>query len=195
MPRSRCSSSSSSRSDCSSRCKSASRFLICHHFISALLSCGPHHPRHGFCHLFPLRFLDDKLFSSLIRKPVVLEFPIPIRSHLPFRGDPSPFAAAGAARGKASRAASGENHSWSAEYACRSGGREQDHKEEFARSTCQGCLEEDLRVPVSVWPWKTFDHHLDTMVGTRPSAVKTCLENLWLEGRFRTGQSPSTRAT
>jgi hypothetical protein len=59
-------------------------------FISALLSCGPHHPRHSFCHLFPLRFFDDKLFSSLIRKPVVLEFPIPIWSHLPFRGDPSP---------------------------------------------------------------------------------------------------------
>jgi len=52
--------------------------------------------------------------------------------------------------GKASRAASGENHSWSAEYACRSGGREQDHKEEFARSTCQGCLEEGSRVPVDV---------------------------------------------
>src|SRR5215470_19137822 len=90
MPRSRCSSSSSSRSDCSSRSKSASRFPICHHFISALLSCGPHHPRQSFCHLLLLRFFDDKLFSSLIGKPVVLEFPIPIWSHLPFRGDPSP---------------------------------------------------------------------------------------------------------
>ena len=90
MPRSRCSSSSSSRSDCSSRCKSASRFPICHHFISALLSCGPHHPRHSFCHLPPLRFFDDKLFPSLIRKPVVLELPIPIWGRLPFGRDPSP---------------------------------------------------------------------------------------------------------
>jgi hypothetical protein len=36
-----------------------------------------------------LKFFDDQLFSSLIRKPVVLEFPIPIGSHLPFRSDPS----------------------------------------------------------------------------------------------------------
>src|SRR5262249_53261367 len=119
---------------------------------SALLSCGPHHPHHSFCHLLPLRFFDDKLFSSLIHKPVVLEFPIPIRSHLPFRGDPSPSLPAGAARGKASRAASGENHLWSAEYACRSGGREQDRKEGFARSAYQGCLEEGSRVLASVLP-------------------------------------------
>src|SRR5215472_13812919 len=90
MPWSRRSSSSNCRSDCSSRCKSASRFPILHHFISALLRCGPHHPCHSFGHLLPLRFFDDKLFSSLIRKPVVLEFPIPVRSPLPFRADPSP---------------------------------------------------------------------------------------------------------
>src|SRR5947209_3562223 len=58
--------------------------------MSALLGRGPHHPRDSFCHLLPLRFFDDKLFSSLIRKPVVFEFPIPIWSHLPFRADPSP---------------------------------------------------------------------------------------------------------
>jgi hypothetical protein len=37
-----------------------------------------------------LRFFDDKLLSPLFGKPVVLEFPIPIWSHFPFRADPSP---------------------------------------------------------------------------------------------------------
>src|SRR5437016_10517608 len=87
-PRSRCSSSSRSRSDCSSRSTSASRFLICHHLISALLGGGPHYACHSFRHPLPLRFFDHKLFSSLIRKSVILEFPIPIWSHLPFGGDP-----------------------------------------------------------------------------------------------------------
>src|SRR5581483_7112770 len=89
-PRSRCSCSSSSRSDCSSRSKSRSRFPIFHHFISALLGCRPHDPRHRVRHPFPLRFFKDKLLSSLIGEPVVLEFSIPIWSHFPFRRDPSP---------------------------------------------------------------------------------------------------------
>src|SRR6266403_3345215 len=89
-PCSRCSSSSSSRSDCSSRSTSASRFLICHHLISALLSRGPHYACDSFRHPLPLRFFDRKLFSSLVRKPVILEFPIAILSHFPFGDNPSP---------------------------------------------------------------------------------------------------------
>src|SRR6202041_2299765 len=83
-PCSRCSSSSSSRSDCSSRSTSASRFLICHHLISDLLNRGPHYARDSFRHLLPLRFFNHELFSALIRKSVILEFPVAIRSHFPF---------------------------------------------------------------------------------------------------------------
>src|SRR5207253_9111001 len=90
MPCSRCSSSSSSRSDCSSRSTSASRFLICHHLISALLSRGPHYASDSLRHLLPLRFFNHKLFSALFRKSVILEFPIAIRNHFPLGGDPSP---------------------------------------------------------------------------------------------------------
>src|SRR5260221_7096781 len=90
-PRSRCSSSSRSRSDCSSRSTSASRFLIFHHLISVLLSGGPHYSCHSFRHLLPLRFFDHKLFSSLIGKSVILEFPIAIRSRFPFGDNPSPL--------------------------------------------------------------------------------------------------------
>src|SRR5580692_9770122 len=90
-PYSRCSSSSSARSDCSSRSTSASRFLICHHLISALLGRGPHYACDSFRHLLPLRFFDHKLFASLIRKSVILEFAIAIRSRLPFGDNPSPL--------------------------------------------------------------------------------------------------------
>src|ERR1700730_2665955 len=90
-PCSRCSSSSSSRSDCSSRSTSASRFVICHHVISALLSRGPHYACDSFRHPLPLRFFDHELFSALLRKSVILEFPIAIRSHFPFGDNPSPL--------------------------------------------------------------------------------------------------------
>src|ERR1700744_2997439 len=90
-PCSRCSSSSSSRSAWSSRARSASRFPICHHRISALLGGGPHHARYCFRHLLPLRFFDHKLFFSCWRKPVILEFPVAIRGCLPFRGEPTSF--------------------------------------------------------------------------------------------------------
>jgi hypothetical protein len=66
-------------------------FLICHHVISALLNRGPHYARDSFRHLLPLRFFDHKLFSTLIRKSVILEFPIAIRSRLPFGDNPSPL--------------------------------------------------------------------------------------------------------
>src|SRR5580692_10069548 len=68
-PRSRCSSTSSSRSEFNSLSRSLSRSLICHHFISALLSDGPHDTRYSFGHLLPLRFFDHKLFSAFFRKP------------------------------------------------------------------------------------------------------------------------------
>src|SRR6202044_1485263 len=90
-PRSCCSSSSNSRSERSSRSRSASRFAVPfrfgHHRISALLSSGPHHACHSFRHLLPLRLFDHKLFSAEFREPVILELPVAIRRHLPFRGD------------------------------------------------------------------------------------------------------------
>src|SRR6202044_2977709 len=90
-PPSRRSSSSNSRSERSSRSRSASRFAVPfrfgHHRISALLSGRPHNACHSFRHLLPLRFLDHKLFSADFRKPVILELPVAIRRHLPFRGD------------------------------------------------------------------------------------------------------------
>src|SRR3984885_10156490 len=89
MPRSHCSSSSRSRSDLSSRSRSAFRFLICHHRISTLLSRGPHHQPDSFGHLLPLGFFDHKLLLTLICQSVVLEFPISIRSRFPFSTHPS----------------------------------------------------------------------------------------------------------
>src|ERR1700722_13591384 len=50
MPPSRCSSSSNSRPERSSRSRSASFFLICHHFTSVLLGGRPHDARHSFGH-------------------------------------------------------------------------------------------------------------------------------------------------
>src|SRR5579863_123592 len=101
MPASRCSSSSNSRSDRSSRSRSASLFLLCHQlvghklrchqFTSVLLGGGPHHTRYRFGHLFPLRFFGNELLPAFIRKAVILEFPIAIRRSLPFGDDPSPL--------------------------------------------------------------------------------------------------------
>src|SRR5258708_19175239 len=91
MPAYRCSSSSNSRSERSSRSRSASLFLICHHFMSALLGGGPHHARHSFGHLLPLRFFDQELLPAFIRQAVVFEFSISVRRSLPFGDDPSPF--------------------------------------------------------------------------------------------------------
>src|SRR3984957_4436212 len=90
-PLSLCSSSSRSRSERSSRSRSASLLFICHHFISALLGGRPHHACDSFGHLFPLRFLDDQLLLSLFRQAVVFEFPVSVRSHLPFGDDPPPL--------------------------------------------------------------------------------------------------------
>src|SRR5580692_10855684 len=64
MPPSRCSSSSNSRSERSSRSRSASLFLICHHFMSVLLGGRPHHARQSFGHLRPLRFFDQQLLPA-----------------------------------------------------------------------------------------------------------------------------------
>src|SRR5215469_1628919 len=88
MPPSRCSSSSNSRSERSSRSRSLSRFLICHHRISALLSGRPHHACHCFGHLLPLGLFNQELLSAFIRQPVVLELPIPVRCRLPLGNDP-----------------------------------------------------------------------------------------------------------
>src|SRR5260370_18393449 len=90
MPPSRCSSSSNSRSERSSCSRSASLFLICHHFISALLRGCPHHSRHSFCHLLPLRFFDQELLPAFISQAAVFEFPISVLPSLPFRDDPPP---------------------------------------------------------------------------------------------------------
>src|SRR5260370_26855726 len=89
MPPSRCSSSSNSRSERSSRSKSASLFLICHQFMSVPRAGGPHHARHSFGHLLPLRFFDEQLLPAFIRQAVVFEFPISVRRRLPFGDDPS----------------------------------------------------------------------------------------------------------
>src|SRR5258708_16324881 len=89
MPPSRCSSSSNSRSERSSRSRSASLFFICHHFIPALLAGGPHHSRHGFGHLLPLGFFDHELLPAFIRQPVIFEFPVSVRSRLPIGTYPS----------------------------------------------------------------------------------------------------------
>src|SRR5258705_8821073 len=89
MPSSRCSSSSNSRSEQSSRSRSASLFLICHHLMSVLLGGGPHHARHSFGHLLPLRFFDQELLPAFISQAVVFEFPISIRRSLPLRDDPA----------------------------------------------------------------------------------------------------------
>src|SRR6185437_12959320 len=90
-PFARCSSSSSSRSDCNSRSRSASSFRICHHFISTLLSGRPHDARHGFGHLLPFRLFDQKLFSTLLRQSVIFELSVFIRRSLPFGRHPSSF--------------------------------------------------------------------------------------------------------
>src|SRR6266478_5752636 len=89
MPPSRCSSPSNSRSERSSRSRSASLFLICHHFMSGLLGGGPHHARHSFGHLLPLRFLDQELLPAFISQAIVFEFSISIRRSLPFGTHPS----------------------------------------------------------------------------------------------------------
>src|SRR5580704_2936397 len=89
MPPSRCSSSSNSRSERSSRSRSASLFLNCHHFTSVLLGGGPHHSRHSFGHLLPLRFFNQKLLPAFFSQAIVFEFPISIRRSLPFRHDPA----------------------------------------------------------------------------------------------------------
>src|SRR5580692_1646078 len=91
MPPSRCSSSSKSRSDRSSRSRSASLLLICHHRMSALLGGGPHHARHGFGHLLPLRFFDQELLPAFFSQAVVFEFPISVRRDLPLGYDPPSF--------------------------------------------------------------------------------------------------------
>src|SRR6202789_94013 len=91
MPPSRCSSSSNSRSERSSRSRSASLFLVCHHFMSVLLGGGPHHARHGLGHLLPLRFFDHELLPAFIRQPVIFEFPISIRRSLPLGDNPASF--------------------------------------------------------------------------------------------------------
>src|SRR5260370_2336479 len=88
MPHSRCSSSSNSSAERSSRSRSASLVLSCHHFMSALLGGGPHHARHGFGHLLPLRFFDQELLPAFISQAVVFEFPISVRRSLPFGDDP-----------------------------------------------------------------------------------------------------------
>src|SRR5260370_27079296 len=89
MPLSRCSSSSNSKSERSSRSRSASLSLICHHFMSGLLGGGPHHARHSFGHLLPLRFFDQELLPAFISQAVEFELPISVRRSLPFGDDPA----------------------------------------------------------------------------------------------------------
>src|SRR6266550_8709721 len=89
MPPSRCSSSSNSKSDRSSRSTSASLLLRCHHRMSVLLGGRPHHARHSFCHLLPLRFFNHQLLPAFFRQTVVFEFPVSVQSRLPFGTYPS----------------------------------------------------------------------------------------------------------
>src|SRR5882724_4637592 len=89
MPPSICSSSSNSRSERSSRSRSASLFLLCHHRMSRLLGGWPHHARYSFGHLLPLRFFDQELLPAFIRQPVVFVFPIAVRRSLPFGSHPA----------------------------------------------------------------------------------------------------------
>src|SRR5437870_3516250 len=89
-PLSRCSSSSNSRSDLSSRSKSVSLLWSCHHHFMSTLLCGrPHHPCNSFRHLLPLRLLDNKLLLAFVRQSVIFEFPVSIRSRFPFGNDRS----------------------------------------------------------------------------------------------------------
>src|SRR5438445_499301 len=89
-PLSRCSSSSNSRSDLSSRSKSVSLLWSCHHHFMSTLLCGrPHHPCNSFRHLLPLRLLDNKLLLAFVRQSVIFEFPVSIRSRFPFGNDPA----------------------------------------------------------------------------------------------------------
>src|ERR1700680_3823485 len=111
MPPSRCSSSSNSRSERSSRSRSASLFLLCHQFMSLLLGGGPHHARYSFGHLLPLRFLGQELLPAFTSKPVVFEFPISVPAQYPIGTRPILFAPGDAARGSATRAASARIHS------------------------------------------------------------------------------------
>jgi hypothetical protein len=57
--------------------------------MSRLLGSGPHHSRHGFGHLLPLRFFDQQLLSAFISQAVILELAISVWRSLPFRDDPT----------------------------------------------------------------------------------------------------------
>jgi hypothetical protein len=59
--------------------------------MSTLFNDGPHHPRHSFGLLLPLRLFDYKLLFAFVRQPVIFEFPISVRSRFPFRHDPALF--------------------------------------------------------------------------------------------------------
>jgi hypothetical protein len=56
--------------------------------MSVLLGGWPHHARHGFGHLLPLRFFDQQLLPAFISQAAVFEFPISVRHSLPFGDDP-----------------------------------------------------------------------------------------------------------
>src|SRR5260370_16480443 len=74
----------------------------------------------------------------------------------PIWNRPTPFAPDGVTRDTVTRAASAGSHSWSFESVCRSGDREQVHKEASARSACQACPEANPHVSVFFSPLKSF---------------------------------------
>jgi hypothetical protein len=58
---------------------------------SALLGRRPHHARHSFRHLFPLRFFDHELLLAFFCQSVVFEFSVSVGRRLPLGHDPSSF--------------------------------------------------------------------------------------------------------
>src|SRR5215471_865075 len=88
-PFSCCSRASSSRSERSSRSRSASRSFLRRHRILGLLR--PHDLGHSSRHLPPPGFFLEELLSSGNREPVILEFPVAVRRRFPLRGNPAFF--------------------------------------------------------------------------------------------------------
>jgi hypothetical protein len=56
--------------------------------MSVLLDGWPHHARHSFGHLLPLRFFDQELLPAFLSQAVVFEFPISVWRSFPFGDDP-----------------------------------------------------------------------------------------------------------
>src|SRR5580658_10145589 len=87
MPPSRCSSSSKSRSERSSRSRSASLFLICHQLMSVLLGGRPHHARQSCGHLETTHPLRSRRCNVKIGRAVLYDPDLVTEDVLPSSGD------------------------------------------------------------------------------------------------------------